>query len=111
MGRAISITASFSGWVRGQGGAIATAGVIIASAVVEAEGTSLVVDTAVDMLMHPIEEVGVGRPMVLTVQQRPMLARPMVPTMPQQRVVAHRMPAAADRMLAVRIVAADITRR
>jgi len=58
MDRAISITASFSGWVRGQVGAIATAGVIIASAVVEAEGTSLVVETAVDVLMHPIAEVG-----------------------------------------------------
>jgi len=53
----------------------------------------------------------VGRPIVLPVQQRPMLARPMVPPMPQQRVVAHRMAAAADRMAAVRIVAADITRR
>ncbi len=31
---------------------------IIASAVMEAEGTSLVVETAVDVLMHPIEEVG-----------------------------------------------------
>ena len=46
MGRAISITASSSAWAHGGIGAIATAGVVIASAVVEEEGMSPEVDTA-----------------------------------------------------------------
>jgi hypothetical protein len=46
MGRAISITASSWAWVRGQVGAMAMAGVIIASAVVEEDVMSLVIETA-----------------------------------------------------------------
>ena len=46
MGRAISITASSWVWVRGQVGAMAMAGVIIASAVVEEDVMSLVIETA-----------------------------------------------------------------
>ena len=46
MGRAISITASSSAWARGGIGAIATAGVVTASAVAVEEGMSAEADTA-----------------------------------------------------------------
>jgi len=111
------------------------AGVIIASAVVEAEGTSL--ETAVDVLMHPIEEVGrrqqaraaiagpmavrlymalmpqcmVVHPVVLLIPQQRMVARPMVLPTPQQRMVARPMAVMADRMAARLMVVANITRR
>jgi len=94
---------------------MATAGVIIASAVGEEEGTSPGVETAVDVLMQPIVDLGerqqaLAATAVAPVQQQlvaallaahPMLQQPVaVPLtarpMPQQRGVAPL--TAADRM-------------
>ena len=91
---------------------------VIASAVGEEEGTSPAVETAVDVLMQPIVEVGhrqralgavtgptVVPPDVAPMPQQRVVARPMVAPMPQQRVVARPMAplvrlTAADRMVA-----------
>ena len=91
---------------------MATAGVIIASAVGEEDATTVAVavETAVDVFMQLIVEVvghrqhasaavaGLAAPR--TPQQR-VVARRMVPRMPQRRAVARPMLAVADRMLAV----------
>ncbi|MGD0467103.1 MAG: hypothetical protein ABSA54_01885 [Terriglobales bacterium] len=106
-------------WAHGRAGAIATAGVIIASAVGEEEGTSPAVETAVDVLMQPIVDVGhrqealgaaagpaVVPPYVAPKPQQRVVARPMVLPIPQQRVVARPMVAAVvDRMVARPMVA------
>ena len=49
MGRATSIMGSSSAWAHGQAGAMDTAGAIIASTVLEADATSLAIETAAFM--------------------------------------------------------------
>jgi hypothetical protein len=98
-------------WAPGLTGAMATAGVVIASVMVEEEDTSPAVETVVDMLMPPIVDVGhqqalgaVAGPTVVPPHVAPMarqrMVGPMVPPMPRQRVVARPMVAVADRMMA-----------
>ena len=77
---------------------------VIASAVGEEEGTSPAVETAVDVLMQPIVEVG-HRQRALGAVTGPTVVPPDVAPMPQQRVVARPMAplvrlTAADRMVA-----------
>jgi hypothetical protein len=89
---------------------MATAGVIIASAVGEEDATvAAAVETAVDVFMQLIVEVGhrqharaavAGRGASRMPQQR-VVARRMVPRMPQRRAVARPMLAVADRTVAV----------
>jgi hypothetical protein len=112
MGRAISITASSWVWAPGRIGGMAMAGVVIASAVVAAEGTSPAVETVADVLMLPIVDVArrqravaaaaaesTPQPRVaalLTVRPMPHLrveAPPMVRPMPQPLTVADHMAA------------------
>jgi len=89
---------------------MATAGVIIASAVVEEEPTAAAaVETAVDVFMQLIAEVvghrqhaagpAAGPTVPRTPQQR-VVARRMVPRMPQRRAAARPMLAVADRTVA-----------
>jgi hypothetical protein len=103
---------------------MATAGVIIASAVGEEDATvAAAVETAVDVFMQLIVEVGhrqharaavagrgasrmpqqrvVARRMVPRMPQRRAVARRMVPRLPQRRAVARPMLAVADRTVAV----------
>jgi hypothetical protein len=99
---------------------MATAGVIIASAMVEEEATAVAVETTVDAVMQPIVAVAhrwyapaavagpavmppqvapaplqrvAARPMVLPMLEQRVVARPMVAPMPEQRVVARPMAA------------------
>ncbi len=102
---------------------MATAGVIIASAVAEEEDTSPAVETGVNVPMPPIVEAGhrqyalgaradptVVRPCAAPMPQQLAVARPMVPPMPQQHVVARPMvPLTAAE--ANRMVAANTTSR
>jgi len=102
---------------------MATAGVIIASAV-EAEGaTSPAVETAADVGMQPIVDVArrqyalaavavasipqqrvVAYPMARPMPQQCVVARRMVLPMPQQRVVAPLTVAVADHMVAANTI-------
>jgi len=114
---------------------MATAGASIALMVVEADATSPAAETAVDVFMQSIVEVGQRQPapgavagttvaplliaplpqqhaVAVLMPQRHIVARPMAPLMPQQRAAARpmappvRLTAAANRM-----AAANITRR
>jgi len=58
MDRTISLMGTSWAWAHGLTGAMATAGVVIASVMEEEEDTSPAVESAVDMLMQPIVEVG-----------------------------------------------------
>ena len=123
MGRGISITVSSWAWAHGRTGAMAMAGVIIASAAVGAEGPSRA-DTAVDALMRAIVDMGPweyarAAVAVACIPQRRAVALLIVRPMPQQRAVAHHtespMPQhrTAELLMAVadRMVAANITNR
>lgn len=92
MGRGISITVSSWAWAHGRIGAMVTAGVVIASAAVGAEGTSRA-DTAVDALMRAIVDMGPweyarATVVVVCILQRRAVALLIVRPMPQQRGVA-----------------------
>ena len=78
---------------------MATAGVSIASAVVEEEGTSEAVETVVDIFPQPIVDVADRQ-----------YAAAAVARMPHRRAVAP-LTAVADRMAADRTVAANATSR
>jgi hypothetical protein len=73
---------------------MATAGVVIASAVAVEDATSRPVETAVDVFMQPIVEVGHRQHAVTAVAGR------TVPRTPQPRGGERRMLAAADRTAA-----------
>src|SRR5580700_9823331 len=92
---------------------MATAGVSIASAVVEEEGTSAPVETAVDVIPQPIvdaadRQYAAAATAVARMPQQRVVAPLTVRTMPQRRAVAP-LTAAADRLAANRMVAANTT--
>ncbi len=104
MGRAISITASSWAWAHGRTGAMAMAGVSIASTVGAEEPTSPPVETAADVLMLAIVESNHQRhavsavaaptavhPCVAPMPQQFMEARPMVPLTQQQHTAVRLM--------------------
>ncbi|MGB7821332.1 MAG: hypothetical protein WCF73_01135, partial [Candidatus Sulfotelmatobacter sp.] len=96
MVRAISITASSWAWAHGRTGAMATAGVVIASAVEAEDATSPAVETAADVGMQPIVDVArrqyaLAAVAVASIPQQRVVAYPIARPMPQQRVVAYPM--------------------
>jgi len=104
---------------------MATAGVVIASVMVEEEDTSPAVETVVDMLMPPIVDVGHQQalgavagptgvpPHVAPMVRQRMVAGPMVSPMARQRVVAGPMvsPMARQRVVAGPMVSLTVADR
>jgi len=95
---------------------MATAGVVIASAVEAEDATSPAVETAADVGMQPIVDVArrqyaLAAVAVASIPQQRVVAYPIARPMPQQRVVARPMAplvrlmvAMADRMVAANTI-------
>jgi len=98
MDRAISLTAYSWVWAHGQTGAIATAGVVIASAVVAEEGMSVPGDTPVDSAHRLYALAGLaGMPPLVALMPRRHAVTRLMPRrhavtrpIPRQRVVVNR---------------------